>query len=342
MATMYWEADVNPEALEGKRVAVVGYGSQGRGQALNLRDSGIDVTLGLRPNGKTWQQAVSEGWSPETIADAVSGADVVCILIPDMHQAKCWRDEIEPNLKDGAAVLFSHGLAIVYGLIETKDNIDVIMIAPKGPGRLVRDQYELGCGVPCLVAVHQDATGKAKETALAYAKGIGGARAGVIETTFEEETETDLFGEQAVLCGGVTELIAAGFDVLVEAGYQPEIAYFECLHEMKLIVDLIYEGGFARMHDFVSETAQYGDHTRGPRVVTAETKQRMKEVLDDIRSGKFAREWKEEYEAGLKNYYAMQKADADRGVEKIGRELRPHFAWLKKDQANSQPVGAGS
>ncbi|MEM1184252.1 MAG: ketol-acid reductoisomerase [Planctomycetota bacterium] len=334
MTEMYRVEDVDPKALEGRRVAVIGYGSQGRGQSLNLRDSGVDVTVGLRPGGKTWAQAESEGWTPQSIDEAVRGADLVNILVPDMAQKALWAEQIEPNLKPGSMLMFSHGLAIQYGLITPGADIDVTMIAPKGPGRLVRDQYELGCGVPCLVAVHQDASGQAKARALGYAHAIGGTRAGVIETTFTEETETDLFGEQAVLCGGVTELIAAGFDTLVNAGYKPEVAYFECLHELKLIVDLIYEGGFERMHEFVSDTAQYGDHTRGPRVINAETRARMAEVLKEIQNGTFAKEWIAEHEAGGENYRRLQAEDADRAVERIGKQLRPGFAWLKQKQAD--------
>ncbi len=333
MTTMYREQDIDPTALNGKCVVVVGYGSQGRGQALNLRDSGVDVRVALRPGGPTWAQAVEEGWTPQDIEEAVAEADVVCVLIPDMLQAQCWREKIEPNLKPDAAVLFSHGLAIHYNLIEAREDLDIVMIAPKGPGRLVRDQYEIGCGVPCLCAVQQDASGHAKSIAMAYAYAIGGARAGVIETTFAEETETDLFGEQAVLCGGVTELISAGFDTLVEAGYKPEVAYFECLHELKLIVDLIYEGGFQRMHEYVSETAQFGDHTRGPRVINEETRARMREVLAEVQDGTFAREWVAEYKAGCENYRRLQRDDAARPVEQIGRELRPGFSWLKNKPA---------
>ncbi|MEM9082964.1 MAG: ketol-acid reductoisomerase [Planctomycetota bacterium] len=341
MTTMYRESDVDANALDRKVVAVVGYGSQGRGQALNLRDSGVDVRLGLREGGASWSEALSEGWSPMNVEEAVDGADLVCMLIPDMEQARCYREKVEPNLKQGSALVFSYGLAIHYGLIEPRADLDVFMIAPKGPGGLVREQYEEGFGVPCLIAVAKDESGEAKTNALAYAHSIGGTRAGVIETTFDEETETDLFGEQAVLCGGVTELITAGFETLVEAGYQPEIAYFECLHELKLIVDLIYRGGYERMHKFVSDTAQYGDHTRGPRVITAETKVRMKEILEEIRSGQFAKEWISEWESGAANYRALQKQDGEQLIEQVGKELRQHFAWLR-DDAPKEPIGTGS
>ncbi len=340
MTRVYHEADVDPRALDGKRVVVVGYGSQGRGQSLNLRDSGVDVVVAAREGGPSWKQAVDEGWSPMPIAEAARQADVVCMLVPDMAQAGVWKQLVEPNLKKGACVLFSHGLAVQYGLITPREDLDVVMVAPKGPGRLVRDVYEQGAGVPCLVAVHRDATGSAKRLALAYAHGVGGTRAGVIETSFAEETETDLFGEQAVLCGGVTELIAAGFDTLVEAGYAPEIAYFECLHELKLIVDLIYEGGFARMHEFVSDTAQYGDHTRGPRVINDETRQRMREVLAEVRSGQFAKEWIAEHAAGGANYRRLQREDAERPVERVGKALRERFAWLNTKKA--RPLAAAA
>lgn len=329
MSKMYWESDANRKALEGKKVAVLGYGSQGRAQALNLRDSGINVVLGLRAGSPTWKQAESEGWKPQNAPDAVKSADVVCLLVPDLAQAQLYKDVVAPNLKLGAMLLFSHGFNIHYKQIEPPEGIDVAMIAPKAPGGMVRRTYEEGNGVPCLIAVHKNATGQAFERALAYAQGIGGTKAGVIETTFAEETETDLFGEQAVLCGGATELIAAGFETLTAAGYQPEVAYFECLHELKLIVDLIYEGGFARMHKFVSETAKYGDLTRGPRVVDDHVRASMKKILEEVRSGQFAREWIAETQTGKKNYDAMLEKDLNHPIESVGKKLRERMSWLK-------------
>ena len=302
MPTMYFESDVNAKALDGKCVAMIGYGSQGRGQSMNLRDSGINVVVGLRKDGKSWKQAVSEGWSPLTMEEAVKQADLVCMMTPDMTQPKVYRDIVEPNLKPGSTVLFSHGFCVHYGAITVAPENNVVMIAPKGPGGMVRRQYEEGSGVPALIAIHQDPTGDAKDLALAYGWGVGSARAGIIETTFPEETETDLFGEQAVLCGGLSELIVAGWETLVEAGYQPEIAYFECLHEVKLIVDLIYEGGLARMHEFVSDTAAYGDLVTGKRIVTDETRKAMKAVLTDIQDGTFAKNWFAEADAGYPEF----------------------------------------
>ncbi len=332
MPTMYFESDVNAKALDGKCVAMMGYGSQGRGQSLNLRDSGVNIVLGLREGGKSWDQAVSEGWTPLTMEEAVKQADVVCMMTPDMTQPKVWRDVVEPNLKSGATVLFSHGFCVHYGAITVAPENNVVMIAPKGPGGMVRRQYEEGSGVPGLVAVHQDATGDAKEIALAYGWGVGSARAGIIETTFPEETETDLFGEQAVLCGGLTELIVAGWETLVEAGYQPEVAYFECLHEVKLIVDLIYEGGIARMHEFISDTAAYGDLVTGKRIVTDETRAAMKAVLTDIQDGTFAKNWQAEAEAGYPEFKRMMNEDLEHDIEKVGQDIRKRFSWLESNQ----------
>ncbi|MFY9753999.1 MAG: ketol-acid reductoisomerase [Candidatus Acidiferrales bacterium] len=329
MAKMFWEKDANPKALEGKRVAVLGYGSQGRAHALNLRDSGCDVIVGLRKDGATWAQAVSDGWKPETPADAVKSADIVAILVPDMAQRKLYEEFVAPNLKKGAMLLFGHGFNIQYGQIKPPADADVTMVAPKGPGNLVRRQYEAGAGVPCLIAIQQDASGQAFERTLAYAHGIGGTRPGVIETTFKEETETDLFGEQAVLCGGVSELMLAGWETLVNAGYQPEAAYFECLHELKLIVDLVYEGGITQMRRFISETAKYGDITRGPRIVTEQTREEMRKILAEIQSGQFAREWIAEDASGRKNYNALLEKGLNHPVEKVGRDLRERMSWLK-------------
>ena len=328
MTKIYTDADVTSNALEGKRIAVLGYGSQGRGQALNLRDSGCDVVLGLREGGKTWNQSQEDGWSPTTHADAVKDADLIVMLTPDLAQVKVYKDAVESNIKKGATVLFSHGFNVHFKQIDFPGDVNVIMVAPKGPGFLVRRQYEEGRGVPCLFAVSNDASGDAKEIALSYAKAIGGTRAGALETTFEEETVTDLFGEQAVLCGGASELVLAGFDTLVEAGYQPELAYFECLHELKLIVDLFYEGGITKMLEFVSETAKYGDFTRGPRVINESVRAEMKKILEEIQSGQFAKEWIAENEAGLPEYKAAEDKDKAHSIEKVGKELRSRMSWL--------------
>jgi len=322
------EAKVTAKALEGKRIAVLGYGSQGRAHALNLRDSGLDVVVGLRKGGPTWITAEVDGLRVLDAAEAVKGADLVAVLTPDMVQPKLYTDVIAPNLKANAALLFAHGFNVHFKTIAPRADIDVILVAPKGPGALVRKEYEIGRGVPCLYAVHQDASGHARDKALAYAAGIGGARAMLIETDFKEETETDLFGEQAVLCGGVSELVRHGFETLVEAGYKPEIAYYEVMHELKLIVDLFYEGGLTKMLTFVSETAQYGDYTRGPRVVDASTKDKMRQVLKEIQDGTFAREWTAEYAAGLPKYKQYKQADLDHQIEKVGAALRARMPWL--------------
>ncbi len=330
MTKMYHENDIQiPDCFKDKVVAVLGYGSQGRAHALNLRDSGWHVNLGLRPDGATWQRAEAEGWSPMTPGEAVFNADLVAMLVPDLAQAELYQTSVEPNLKPGAALLFAHGFNIQYGHIQAPETADVIMVAPKSPGDLVRRQYELGRGVPCLIAVDHDYSGAARTKALAYAHAIGGTRAGVLETTFSEETETDLFGEQAVLCGGATELIKCGFETLVEAGYQPEVAYFECLHELKLIVDLIYEGGFAKMHQFVSDTAKFGDLTRGPRIIDGSVKERMKEVLREVQDGTFAREWHQENRAGLGSYRRLLAEDVSHPIEVVGKRLRDSMSWLK-------------
>jgi len=321
------------DALKKSRIAILGYGSQGRAHALNLRDSGLDVVVGLRPSGATRAKAAADGFKVATPEDAVKNADLVAALTPDMAQPALYRDAVAPNIKPGAALLFAHGFNVHFGTIEPRKDIDVILVAPKGPGYLVRTEYEIGRGVPCLYAVHQDASGHARDRALAYAAGLGGARALLIETDFKEETETDLFGEQAVLCGGASELVLKGFETLVEAGYRPEIAYYEVLHELKLIVDLLYQGGITKMLAYVSETAQYGDYTRGPRIVDAATKQRMRAVLDEIRDGRFAREWIAEHAAGLPNYRAYKQKDLDHPIEKVGAALRAKMTWLEEPAA---------
>jgi ketol-acid reductoisomerase len=306
--------------------------SQGRAHALNLKDSGFDVVVGVRKGGASWKQARRQGLAVAEPAAAVAGADLVAILIPDTSQREFYKS-IAKSIKTGATLLFAHGFNIHFKQIKPRKDLDVVLIAPKGPGDLVRRQYQQGRGVPCLLAVAQDATGKAQARALAYAHGIGGTRGGVLETTFAEETETDLFGEQAVLCGGVTELVVKGFETLVEAGYQPEVAYYECLHELKLIVDLLHEGGLAKMHQFISETAKYGDLTRGPRIVNERVKNQMRKVLAEVRSGRFARQWIRENAAGRANYQRLLKEDTDRQIEKVGASLRARMPWLNEKRA---------
>jgi ketol-acid reductoisomerase len=326
---IFTDQDVNPAAVKSAPVAVIGYGSQGRAHAMNLKASGCDVIVGLREGSETAKKAKADGLETASVAKATAGAQLVAMLTPDMSHEKIFKEDVAPNLKPGAALLFAHGFTVLYGRVMPPKNVDVIMVAPKGPGDLVRREYARGRGVPCLFAVHQDATGAARERALAYASLIGGTVAGAIETTFREETETDLFGEQAVLCGGASELVIAGYETLVEAGYKPEIAYYECLHELKLIVDLLYEGGIAKMHDFISETAKYGDLVSGPRVINAETKARMREVLKDIQSGAFARDWILENQAGKPRYAQLLAADLNHPIEKTGAALRSRMSWLK-------------
>ena len=321
--------DVNQNQLQSKKVTILGYGSQGRAHAMNLKDSGLNVVVGLRQDGSSWSKAIADGLVVKTIEEAVSDSDLIAFLVPDMAQPQIYQS-IESGIKNSATILFAHGFNIHYNQIEPREDLDVILIAPKSPGDLVRREYKQGKGVPCLMAVYKDNSGQAEADAMAYAHGIGGSRAGILSTTFAEETETDLFGEQAVLCGGCTELITAGFDTLVEAGYQPEVAYFECMHELKLIVDLMYEGGIAKMHEFVSETAIYGDLSRGPRVINAETRERMKTILLEIQNSTFSNEWIEENKSGKENYNQMMADDLNHPIEKVGSELRKRMSWLNK------------
>ena len=327
-ATIYYESDCDPSALAGKTIAVIGYGSQGHAHALNNHESGNTVIVGARPDSRAWKAASADGLPVATVAEATAQADVVMVLVPDHVAADVYRDQIAPQLRPGSMLMFAHGLNVHFGGVVPADNIDVAMIAPKGPGHLVRRQYTQGIGVPGLVAVHQDATGNALQLALAYGMGVGCARGGLIETSFGEETETDLFGEQAVLCGGTTRLVQLGFETLVEAGYQPEIAYFECLHELKLIVDLMYRGGLQYMRYSISDTAEYGDYTAGSRIVTAETKATMKQLLKEIQSGEFAKKWIAENEAGQPNFKKLREADRNHPIEVVGAKLRNMMPFL--------------
>jgi ketol-acid reductoisomerase len=330
MVKVYHDEDADLSLLKGKKVAVMGYGSQGHAQAQNLKESGVDVVVGLRKGRPNWKKAQEDGLKVATVAEAAAMADIIQILLPDELQASIYQEQIEPYLNEGNALMFSHGFNIHFGQIVPPANVDVFMVAPKGPGHTVRSQFLEGKGVPCLIAVYQDYSGKAKEYALAYAKGIGGSRAGVLETTFKDETETDLFGEQAVLCGGVTELMKAGFDTLVEAGYAPENAYFECCHEMKLIVDLINQGGFANMRYSISDTAEYGDYSVGKRIITDDTRKEMKKVLGEIQDGTFARNWLLENQVGRPNFNATRRIESEHPIEKVGKELRGMMSWIPK------------
>ncbi len=341
MANIYYEADADRSLIADRKVAVLGYGSQGHAHALNLKESGIDVRVGLREGSSSAAKAAEAGLQVRSIAEATAEADVVMMLMPDTEMASIYTEHVEPNLSAGNAVFFAHGFNIRFDLIKPSADLDVCMVAPKGPGHLVRRTYVEGGGVPALIAVEQDATGNAKGLALAYADAIGGARAGVIETTFTEETETDLFGEQAVLCGGTTALVQAGFETLIEAGYQPEVAYFECLHELKLIVDLMYEEGIAGMRYSVSDTAEYGDLSRGPRVINDAVKAEMKTMLGEIQSGKFAEEWVAESRNGRPNFLAMEQAGHDHPIEKVGSELRAMMPWISQGKASVRETSGG-
>ena len=341
MTTMYYEADADPEILQGKKIAILGYGSQGHAHALNLRDSGFDVRVGLRPESSSILKAEEAGLRVLGIADAAAEADIIMILLPDTEQKRIYELEIAPHLTAGKCLLFAHGFNIRFNLINPPSDVDVAMVAPKGPGHLVRRTYVEGGGVPSLIAVHQDATGNAHAIALAYAHGIGATRAGVLETTFTEETETDLFGEQAVLCGGVSALVTAGYETLVEAGYQPESAYFECLHELKLIVDLMYEEGITGMRYSVSDTAEYGDLTRGPRIITSQVKAEMKKVLTEIQDGTFAAEWIKENEIGRPRYREMREVGKKHPIEDIGKKLRAMMPFVSAGKQKVSEVSGG-
>ncbi len=335
---IYYDNDADLSLLKGKKVAIVGYGIQGRGQGLNLRDSGVDVLISQRKGGKNYELALEDGFEPVTAEEAAKEADIIQVLAQDHLQAEIYEKSIRPNLKPGKALLFSHGFNIHFGYIKPPKEIDVYMVAPKGPGALVRSQFVEGGGVPCLVAIHQNASGKALKLALAHAKAIGGTRAGVIETSFKEETETDLFGEQSVLCGGLSELIRAGFDTLVEAGYAPEMAYFECLHEVKLIVDAVFVSGISGMHRRVSDTAEYGDYTRGKRVISKTAREEMKKILKEIQSGNFAKEWMEENRKGRPNFNRLREECDNHPIEKVGAQLRKMMHWIQDKNPSQTPA----
>jgi ketol-acid reductoisomerase len=331
-ATIFYDKDADLAALKGKTVAILGYGSQGHAHAQNLRDSGVKVVVGQRPGGKNYELAVSHGFEPLPVEEAVKQADIVNILLPDEVQADVYRNYVRENLKSGAILMCSHGFNVHFGQIEAPKGVDLLLVAPKGPGHLVRSEFEAGGGVPCLIAVSDDAREETFKIGLAYAKGIGGTRGGVIQTTFAEETETDLFGEQAVLCGGAAALVKAGYETLVEAGYQPEMAYFECMHELKLIVDLFYQGGLNYMRYSISNTAEYGDYTRGPRIVTDETKAEMKKILTEIQNGEFARQWILENKAGAPGFKAMRRREREHPVEQVGKDLRRLMSWINEKE----------
>ncbi|CAM4095802.1 ketol-acid reductoisomerase [Lederbergia lenta] len=341
MAKVYYNNEINEQDLQGKKIAVLGYGSQGHAHATNLKESGFDVVVGIRP-GKSYDQAVEDGHEVYSVKEASAQADIIMILLPDERQTEVYENEVKSELTEGKSLVFAHGFNVHFSQIVPPSNVDVFLVAPKGPGHLVRRTYQEGAGVPALFAIYQDASGKARETALAYAKGIGSARAGVLETTFQEETETDLFGEQAVLCGGTTALVKAGFETLVEAGYQPEVAYFECLHELKLIVDLMYEDGLAGMRYSISDTAQWGDFVSGPRVVDADTKGRMKDILDDIQTGKFAKGWLLENQLNRPEFNAINQRESEHLIEKVGKELRDMMPFVKagKKKADKEVVAS--
>ena len=340
-AKLYYEADTDPSIIKGRKVAIIGYGSQGHAHALNLKESGVQVVVGLREGSKSAAKATAAGLTVKSIADACKWADLVMLTMPDTEQKATYNDHVKRYMKPGKALAFAHGFNIRFKRIRPPKGVDVIMIAPKGPGHLVRRTYTEGGGVPCLIAVEQDSTGNAKAVALSYAQAIGGARAGIIETTFTEETETDLFGEQVVLCGGVTSLVQAGFETLVEAGYQPEMAYFECLHEVKLIVDLMYEEGIAGMRYSISDTAEYGDVTRGPRIVTPNTKKQMQKILKEIQSGRFAKEWIAESEGGRVKFNELRKAGADHQIEEVGKRLRSMMPWISAGKQKVSDASGG-
>ncbi len=341
MANVYYEKDADPALIASRKVAVIGYGSQGHAHALNLKDSGVDVRVGLREGSGSWAKAEAAGLRVATIAQATAEADLIMILAPDTEQKAIYESDIEPNLVDGDAIFFAHGFNIRFGLIKPPAGVDVGMVAPKGPGHLVRRTFESGGGTPSLIAVSQDESGKAKALALSYAHALGATRAGVLETTFEEETETDLFGEQVVLCGGLTELIMAGYETLVGAGYQPESAYFECLHEVKLIVDLMYENGISGMRFSISDTAEYGDYTRGPRIITDETRAEMRRILDEIQDGRFAEEWVAENKAGRPRFNELRQKGREHPIEAVGADLRAMMPWISAGKAKPEDVSGG-